>query len=552
MATRKPKRSKRTVARRQARTAAKRQAMGGVKRRAGRGGKRQATRGAKPQTAAEAAPTPGGGGEGDVVDMAEAIRLLKTTRPTFYRWLRSGRIKGMKVGRQWRFYRADVERFLQGEPPRIDLPASIEPLIRTLEQRCREAGARKLPADDLDPVERAVNLMILLAAATSASDIHVTTNMPMGSMDNLMLVRNRIDGVLHVIAETDVRLLPAIVARWKTMAACDVNEKRLPQDGRILITLGELGGEKSKRQLDLRVSFLPAAMGEAVTVRILDRETVSLDLDRIDYAPRDREALLEAVGAPWGLIVITGPAGCGKTTTAYSCLMRHARPEVKILTVEDPVEYVLPWCTQTHLNNSIGLTFERCVRAMLRSDPDILFVGEIRNREILNVCLQAALTGHLVISTLHANDAALALQRMVEMGVDPFIVADGTNLTMSQRLIRKLCPDCSKPGEPEVNRLRLAQEAARRGGVDPQSLQTAFRVAVGCDRCARTGYKGRTTIAEMLEMTPEIGQALRNGAKADALRTLAVGQGMTTMAADGYRRAATGETTLDEVMRLVG
>ena len=489
---------------------------------------------------------------GELVDMEEAIELLKTTRPTFYRWLRSGRLKGMKLGRQWRFYREDIDRFLKGLSPRVDLPADIRPIIEALEARLKDIGRKSPDGEKWSEVERAARLMIVLASATNASDIHITSHMLKDGTESIAVVRNRIDGTLHAVAQFDLRLLGAIVEEWKRLAACDVREREKPQDGRILIRLSELAGSGPDKLLDLRVNFLPTGLGEAVTVRILDRVAVDLDLKRIDYAPHDRQRILRAVYSPWGLIVVSGPTGCGKTTVLYSCLNEITGMERKVMSVEDPVEFLLPWVTQVAVNERAGMTFDRAVRAMLRSDPDVILIGEIRNYETLLAAQQAALTGHLILTTLHANDAAGALKRMVEMGSDAFVVADSTKMVMSQRLVRKLCTHCSVEERPESNRLDLAAESARKGGLDWHSLPARFRKAVGCEKCARTGSKGRTVIAEVLEVTPEIGKALRDNASVDELRTIAVGQGMTTLAADGVRRAAAGETTLDEVMRVIG
>ncbi len=489
----------------------------------------------------------GAAGAADLLEMDEAVALLKTTRPTFYRWLRSGKIKGMKLGRQWRFYRDDVERFLKGEGPRIDLPADITPLIRTLSARVTELGGKLPPPDEAGELRDAAKLMILIGALSSCSDIHITCHVE--GTQNVAVVRHRIDGVLHETARIDMRLLPAVVEEWKRMAACDVHEKEKPQDGRILMDFREVGSEKL---LDLRVSFLPTALGESLTVRILDRAAVDLRLDRIDYAPADRERILRALHAQWGLIVCTGPVGSGKTTVLYSCLTEIARPEIKVMSVEDPVEFLLPWVTQVAVRESVGLTYERAVWSILRSDPDVILIGEMRDLNTLIAALKAALTGHIVMTTLHTNDAASALKRMVDMGGEPFVIGDSTKLVIAQRLVRQLCPHCSVGETPDANRLDRAAGAARAGGLNWNTLQLKFRKAVGCDKCGKTGFRGRTVIAETLEVTGEIGRALRNGASTDELRALAVSQGMTTMAADGVRRAAAGVTTLDEILRVVG
>jgi len=497
------------------------------------------------------APPPSGAGE--LIDMAEAVSILKTTQPTFYRWLKTGKIKGVKIGRQWRFQRADIERFLTGEAPPIVLAADITPLLEMLRARLREVRASEPPANGSNEVRRAVRLMIALGVATNASDIHITTHMTPDGNEPETVLRYRVDGVLYEKARIDTRLLPAIIEDWKRLAGCDVHEKALPQDGRIIMRLPGAKDDKREHPLDLRVCFIPTALGESLTARLLLPGAVAFGLDKIDYAPRDRERLRRAIRLPWGIVLITGPTGCGKTTVLYSCMNDIARPEFKIMTIEDPVEYYLPWATQIAVNAAAGRTFPRVIRSILRSDPDVIMVGEVRNLEVLSMCQQAALTGHLVLSTLHTDDAPGALRRMVEMGSDPFLVADSTKLVLAQRLIRKLCVHCSvEDKEPSATRLDLCARAALKGGLNWHSLVPRWRKPVGCDKCSKTGYKGRTVIAEVLEVTPEIGRALRNNSSLEELRAIAVGQGMTDMAADGLRRAATGETSLDEVMRVGG
>ena len=499
-----------------------------------------------PAAPAASAPAPGAQ-PGELVSMDEAIQLLKTTRPTFYRWLRSGKLKGIKAGRQWRFYREELDRFLKGEAPRIEMPGDVGPLLNTLRARAKEAGVTGLSDASLAPAQLVVAQMIALGAGLHASDILLTVHIQEGGAENVGVLRYRIHGVLHTIATFDRRLLPGLVEEWKRLTACNLHEKQRPQDGRALIRVKERGD----KPLDLRVSFLPGVIGEIVTARILDPNAVLLDLKRFDYAAQDQERILRAIRAPWGLTVITGPTGSGKTTTLYACLHEVTTPELQIMTAENPVEYLLPWATQVGINPGLGLTFERAIRSILRSDPDVIMVGEIRDLQTLNLVHESALTGHVVLTTLHASDAAGALKRMVDMGADPFVVADATKLAMSQRLVRRLCPHCSVE-DPGPKPLDLAAEMARKGGLNWNALTPRFRKAVGCDKCGGTGYQRRSVISETLEVTPEIGKALRRDASVDELRTLAVGQGMTTMAADGIRRAAEGQTTLEEVLRVIG
>ena len=500
----------------------------------------------------KSAPVPTATDHSDLVSMEEAVALLKTSRPTFYRWLRSGKIRGMKIGRQWRIERDEIERFLRGEAPRIDLPADISPLLKQLRKKVKEIGAKKLKGNDFNPVQEAVRLMILLGLSTRASDIHITSHLTKDMADPVSTFRLRIDGVLHEFAKIDNRLLPSIIEEWKRMANADVHDKSRPQDGRILVSLAELNNTKPDKNLDIRACFVPTGLGESVTLRILDPAILEMSLDRIEYAPVDKKKIMRALHDPWGLIVINGPTGSGKTTVLYACLMELAGPQIKTLSIEDPIEYYLPWVSQIAINESAGVTFPRAARAVLRSDPDVIMVGEIRDLETLRVCQESALTGHLVLTTLHANEAANALKRMVDMGSDPFVVAESTKLILSQLLVRKLCPDCSKPVKLKSDQLELAAEICSTGGVEWNSLGKKFRKAVGCDTCAHTGYRRRNVIAEILVVTSEIGKALRNDASVDELRAIAVGQGMTTLAADGIRKASMGETTIDEVMRVIG
>jgi len=482
----------------------------------------------------------------DFMTMAEAIEILKTTRPTFYRWVRAGRIKATKVGRQWRFRRDDIDRFIQGDAPRIELPVDISPLIRTLREKIGNPGLadalRDLPKTT-SLVAEAVTLMIAAGVATKSGAVHITTHS--ADARSIGLVRCRIDGVLHTMAEFDVRLLPGIVEEWKRMASCDVREKTKPQDGRIQI--GICG-----TTADLRVNILPAFLGESVTARILDPGAVNIDIQRMGFAPAEIERLRRILKNPSGLIVVTGPTGSGKTTTLYGCLNALAGSELKIMSVEDPVEYILPWVTQVGINQAAGLTFPYFLRAILRADPDVVLIGEIRDLETLSIAQQVALTGHVVLTSLHTDGAAAALRRMVDVGSNPFVVGDATKLVIGQRLVRRLCPHCSARETPSRDALDEAVALSDAGGLKWDDLPRRFAKPVGCDRCNLTGFRGRAVVGEMLEMTPEIAKALREDATAGELTAIAVKQGMTTMAADGIRRAAAGETSLGEVLRLFG
>lgn len=515
------------------------------------------TTAAKAQTAAAVSPmaaipeAPAAAGAGELVDMEAAISHLKTTRPTFYRWLRAGKLKGMKVGRQWRFYRTDLDRFLKGEGPQIELSADINPFLLTLADRLRELGApehaQPVPANCTaeQKVITAINAMLLVAYRMRATDIHFFQRNPAAVSDGMTGVfQCRVDGKLLPVAMLDGRLTPPILERFKLMAGCDLHEKARPQDGRMQLVI-------EGKRLDMRVSFVPTITGEAVTFRLLDAKAAALELNSISFSAADRERVDRALAAPNGLILFTGPTGSGKTTVQYACLNAVAKRETcKIMTVEDPVEYILENTVQIPVNVAAGLTFTAALRAILRSDPDVVMTTEIRDRETLQVLLQTALTGHLVMSSLHAEDATIAVQRLLDIGSEPFIVADTLRLIVSQRLVRKLCTACSEAITPCREELAKAAAVARQGGLDWSSLEHKFRKAVGCPKCAMTGYRGRTIIAETLEMTPELDRAIRTGVEPANLRRLAVEQGMTTLAADGIRRYAAGETTLSEVLRV--
>ena len=495
---------------------------------------------AKRPPAEKKAPPPPGTVE--LLSMDEAIALLKTTRATFYRWLRSGKVSGIKLGRQWRFERSEIDRLLKGEEPTIELRADIGPLIDQLSAKHAKLGGVHKIRPNESSLDHAVRLMINCGVALDASDIHIEP------FEDAVHLRYRVHGVLGEEITFDRRLLPAVVAIWKSRAGCDVREKIRPQDGRIEAMVHG-PNQKAGRRIDMRLSFLPSQLGEAITIRLLRPDAVKLGLDMLTYAPDNRARLEEALAQPNGIIIATGPTGCGKTTTLYSCLQHVINPGIKVISVEDPVEYLICGVTQVPVREKDGAGFGRVIRAMLRSDPDVIMVGEIRNGEILQLCCQVALTGHLVLSTLHTDDAASALKRMLDIGLPAFLVADSVRLITAQRLVRSLCPACSKPAPP--THVAWAQQAVREGGLEWETLAQGFRKPVGCKACGNQGYRGRKMIAEMLPMAPAIAAALNAGASVNELRQIAVDGGMVTLAADGIRSAAAGRTAIDEVHRVL-
>ena len=478
----------------------------------------------------------------DLLDMDQAIAVLKTTRPTFYRWLRTGKIKAMKVGRQWRFYRHDIERFLHGHEPLIEVTGDAPGLLRILENKLKALDLKVGPLPPEGAIHEIVNRILRLAMASHATDIHIQP--PTGGADTSARLRLRLDGVLHDIATFDGRLLSPIVDRFKTMAACELLQKKRPQDGRIMMSI-------DKEEIDTRVNFLPALMGEMVTLRLLRRETVAFRLAELPFAPRDLTRIQQALTLPWGIVLTTGPTGSGKTTTLYAALQEHNTPGKKVISVEDPVEYSFAGMVQIPVNYKENIGFPYLLRAVLRSDPDVVMVGEIRDHETLQICAQIALTGHLVLSTLHTDDAVTALTRMMDIGLDSFLIIDTVKLVVAQRLIRKLCRHCSTACDPAPDQLATAARLAREGGLVWDDLPKHFRGAKGCKECGFTGYRGRTVAAETLTMSPELAAALRRKAFVPELRSIAIAQGMTTMTADALSRAATGLTTLEEALHVI-
>lgn len=379
-----------------------------------------------------------------------------------------------------------------------------------------------------------VRSIIDRAAETRASDIHLEPG-----ADELT-VRFRVDGVLHEIASYPVASTPALINRLKVMAGLDLGERRVPQDGRFDFAA-------AKRPLDVRLVTLPTSWGvESATLRLLDQTRSLITLESLGFSERQRDAYLRLAERPHGAILATGPTGSGKTTTLYATLQRLATPERKVLTVEDPVEYKLPGVTQVQVNDKAGLTFARALRSFLRADPDIILVGEMRDEETASVGTQAALTGHLVLSTLHANTAAGVPGRLIEMEVEPFLVASSLAGAIAQRLVRKLCPECREPFDAP------AEVLERYDWPDDRAPETLYRRrAGGCSRCSRTGYRGRLAIAEVLVVDEQIATLISRRATATEIEAAAIEAGMQTMFADGLTRVRDGLTSLEELARVV-
>ncbi len=392
------------------------------------------------------------------------------------------------------------------------------------------SGTNTLEEGDA-PVIRLVHLIIQEAVNMRASDIHIEP------FPDRVRIRYRVDGVCLERDCPPRRLLGSIVSRIKIMGSIDIAEKRRPQDGRIKIFV-------AGKDIDLRVSILPTAHGQSVVMRILDRENIRVGLKDLGFGDEDFKRFQGLIKRPNGILLVTGPTGSGKTTTLYAALNELNRPDVKIITAEDPVEYYLPGVNQCEVKSKIGMTFARIIRAMLRQNPNILLVGEIRDQETADTAIQASLTGHLVFSTLHTNDAPSAITRLVDIGVQPFLVASSVMGIMAQRLVRKVCTKCRQRYEPPAHLLQGL-------GLRPEIAKKAnFMKGKGCSNCNKTGYRGRMGIYELMSMTSSIREATFKGEPTQVIRKMARKQGMHTLFEDGMIKALKGLTTLDEVMRI--
>jgi len=382
------------------------------------------------------------------------------------------------------------------------------------------------------PVIRLVSLIITNAMEMRASDIHIEP------FENRLIVRYRIDGVLHEVESPPRRLSAAVISRIKIMANLDIAERRLPQDGRIRLRV-------QGKEIDLRVSTVPTMHGESVVMRILDKGGVALDFKRLGFEEHTLKSFLDVLFEPHGILLVTGPTGSGKTTTLYTALDRLNKPDVKILTVEDPVEYQMAGINQIQIKPQIDLTFANALRSIVRQDPDVIMIGEIRDLETAQIAVQSALTGHMVLSTVHTNDAASTVNRLLDMGVEDYLLTSTIVGILAQRLVRTLCTLCKEPYTPMPE---LVEELALGKFSDGKGL-TLYR-AKGCPHCAQTGYMGRICILEMLPMSDHLRTHVMRHATSAELRTEAIREGMVTMYEDGMRKAVSGLTTFEEVLRV--
>jgi len=383
------------------------------------------------------------------------------------------------------------------------------------------------------PVVRFVNLLITQAITDRASDIHIEPT------EQDLRVRYRIDGVLHDAHRSPKNIQNGVTSRLKIMADMNIAERRIPQDGRLSVS-------HQGRKVDLRIATLPTVWGEKVVARILDTSNTRLGLEDLGFSEENFTRFHESYSKPYGMILATGPTGSGKSTTLYATLNLLNKPEVNVITVEDPVEYRLPGINQVQTNLRAGLTFASALRSILRSDPDIVLIGEIRDHETAQIAIEAALTGHLVLSTLHTNDAPSAVTRLVEMGIEPFLVGSAIDAVLAQRLCRSLCDRCRQPYEPQP------QELIDVGfpWEDGEPIPTLYR-ATGCNKCASTGYRGRMALHEVMTVTEEIERLAVARASTDEIGRAAREQGMTTLREDGWLKVLAGSTSIEEILRVV-
>ncbi len=379
------------------------------------------------------------------------------------------------------------------------------------------------------PIVKLVNHLIFQAVKEGASDIHIEP------FEKELRVRYRVDGNMYQRVIPPKRYQGAIVSRIKIMSHLNIAEKRIPQDGRIQIKVAD-------KAIDLRISILPSNFGERVVMRILDKTKGVVDFDKINLSPKDLERLRKIIERPNGIILVSGPTGSGKTTTLYSILNRLNQPDVTIITVEDPVEYTMNGVSQVQVHEKVGLTFAGALRSILRQDPDIVLIGEIRDAETAQIATQASLTGHLVLSTIHTNSAPATVTRLIDMGIEPFLIASSLICVISQRLIRRLCQKCKAAYTPPVELVR------RIGLTENEAKEITFYKSVGCDECLETGYRGRIPIFEVMEVTEEIARLIVQRVDVSVIKQAALASGMTLLGYDGVRSIKSGMTTIEEVL----
>ena len=391
-----------------------------------------------------------------------------------------------------------------------------------------------LESEDEAPVIRLINALLTQSVKENASDIHIEP------FENRLVIRFRVDGVLREVLQTKRAVAPLIVSRIKVMSRLDIAEKRLPQDGRIKIKMKLAGKVK---ELDYRVSVLPTLFGEKIVCRLLDKDNLMLDMTKLGFEKSSLQRFEKAIMRPWGMVLVTGPTGSGKTNTLYSALSRINTPDTNIMTAEDPVEFNLPGINQVQMKDSIGLNFAAALRSFLRQDPNIILVGEIRDFETAEIAVKASLTGHLVLSTLHTNDAPSTINRLMNMGIEPYLVATSVVLIAAQRLIRRVCSNCKVPTDvpPQV--------LIQLGFTAEESKTVQVMKGKGCERCNGSGLKGRVALVEVLEISEEIKEMILSGASSVEIKRKGIEEGMVTLRGSGLAKIKDGLTTIEEVVR---
>ncbi|SEA55035.1 GspE/PulE family protein [Leifsonia sp. 21MFCrub1.1] len=424
--------------------------------------------------------------------------------------------------------RSAIDRYIRADDELSDLTSTLEE-----ETAPSEDTAVSESSDDDAPIVRFVNLLVSQAIQDHASDIHIEP------AEHDVRVRYRIDGVLHAMQSAPKSIQNGVISRLKIMSDIDIAERRKPQDGRMSVVHGG-------RQIDLRVATLPTVWGEKVVMRILDNTNTGMTLTDLNLLERNFEIYRESYSKPYGMILVTGPTGSGKSTTLYTTLNAVARPEINVITVEDPVEYRMPGINQVQVNPKAGLTFASALRSILRSDPDVVLLGEIRDHETAQIAIEASLTGHLVLSTLHTNDAPSAVTRLTEMDIEPFLVGSALDCVVAQRLARRLCDRCKQPGAYAPEDLRRMRFPVPADGAPP-----AMFVPVGCPACSNTGYRGRIAVHEVMAVTEEIERLAVERASSAEIGRAAREQGMLTLREDGWEKVKLGLTSIEEILRVV-
>ena len=429
--------------------------------------------------------------------------------------------------------RKHIEKYYESADERLSelLNEIVDEEVEVVEEEEEEVSVAALQAQvDEAPVVKLINGILTDAVLRGASDIHIEP------YEHEMRVRYRIDGALVEIMKPPMKMKAALTSRIKILSSLNIAERRVPQDGRIKLKV-------KNKVVDFRVSTLPVIFGEKIVLRILDKGNLTLDLEKFGMEPKAQKDFMSAIMNPYGMVLVTGPTGSGKTTTLYSALSKVNTTEVNIMTAEDPVEYNLHGINQVQVRNEIGMTFAAALKAFLRQDPNIIMVGEIRDLETGGIAIKAALTGHLVLSTLHTNDAPSTITRLIDMGLEPFNVAAALNLVTAQRLVRRICSACKEETTYSADYL----EAAR---IPTEQLKTMkFYKGRGCDQCGGSGYKGRQGLYEVMAMSPEIRRLIMQNASSDELRTQALAEGMLTLRMDGILKVVRGVTTLEEVIK---